>query len=311
MKKIGICEIGVYIPEIRVSNSSKKEKFNIDDIFLEDKIGIKYTSKKSNIEDTSDMCKNAYHDLKNKIKFNKNDIKCIVVVTQNPDNDGIPHVSAILHKTLELNEDCAVFDISLGCSGYVYGLSIIESFMMTNEIYCGLLFTCDPYSKIVNVEDKNTSLLFGDAATVTLINTNPLFISVGYKFNTRGLEYNTLYSKNRELIMDGRAVFNFSATQVPKQIISLLNIFNYNINDIDLFLFHQGSKFIIDTLTKRLGINKAKIPFNIENFGNTVSSSIPILLSENLNNNNNKILLISGFGVGLSWASAIFKRISL
>ena len=308
MKKIGICEIGVYIPEIRISNASKKEQFNIDDIFLEDKIGIKYTSKKSNIEDTSDMCKNAYHDLENKIKFNKNDIKCIVVVTQNPDNDGIPHVSAILHKTLELNEDCAVFDISLGCSGYVYGLSIIESFMMTNEIYCGLLFTCDPYSKIVNVEDKNTSLLFGDAATVTLISTNPLFTTVGFKFNTRGSEYDSLYSKNRELVMDGRAVFNFSATQVPKQIMSLLNFYNYNINDIDLFLFHQGSKFIVDTLTKRLGIHKEKIPFNIENFGNTVSSSIPILLSENLINN--KLLLISGFGVGLSWASAILKKIN-
>ena len=115
-------------------------------------------------------------------------IDCLVVVTQNPDGDGLPHTSAIVHAKLNLKTSCAVFDISLGCSGYVYSLSIIKSFMESNSLKNGLLFTCDPYSKIIDINDKNTSMLFGDAATVTMMNTKPKLLLDKFIFATSGIE---------------------------------------------------------------------------------------------------------------------------
>ena len=109
--------------------------------------------------------------------------------------------------------------------------------------------------------------------------------------------------------MNGRAVFNFSAISVPAQVTKLIETIGYNLDDIDLFIFHQGSKFIVDTLVKRLNLDPNKVPSNLLNLGNTVSSSIPIILEEYINKNNYKKILISGFGVGLSWASSILIRV--
>jgi 3-oxoacyl-[acyl-carrier-protein] synthase-3 len=251
----------------------------------------------------------AFANLQEKSGLDKNQVRCIIVVTQNPDGDGLPHTSAIVHKKLELGPDCAAFDISLGCSGFVYGLSVIESFMAANRMTCGLLFTCDPYSKIINPEDKNTSLLFGDAATVTLVNDKPRLRSIDFAFGTKGSEGEALVSTKGVLSMDGRAVFNFSATEVPVQIRKLLEENALGIEDIDIFLLHQGSKYIIDTIARRLGLGAEKVPSNLKNMGNTVSSSIPMLLNQYLHEGNVRTILLSGFGVGLSWASSLLKRV--
>jgi 3-oxoacyl-[acyl-carrier-protein] synthase-3 len=309
-KMIGIAEIGIYIPETLVSNVEKKSVFEFDDNFLNNKIGIDFTSRKDAADETSDLCVKAFINLCEKTSIDKSDIKCIIVVTQNPDGDGLPHTSAIVHSKLGLSDDCAAFDISLGCSGFVYGLSVIESFMSANHIDAGLLFTCDPYSKIVNQQDKNTSLLFGDAASVTLINKKPRLKSIAFSFGTRGSEGAALFSENRVLTMDGRAVFNFSAVEVPVQVRKILETNGLTLQEIDLFLFHQGSKYIIDTITKRLGISVDKVPTNLKNIGNTVSSSIPLLLNEYLYDEKAKNILLSGFGVGLSWASGLLKRVN-
>lgn len=143
---IGIKEIASYIPAKRNSNYDLKEKFEMDDAFIEDKIGIKSVSVKGDEENTSDLCVKAFQKLKNKITIDNSEIECLFVVTQNPDNN-IPHTSAIVHGKLEMPIECACFDISLGCSGYVYGLSVIKSFMIQNNMKKGLLFTADPYSK--------------------------------------------------------------------------------------------------------------------------------------------------------------------
>jgi 3-oxoacyl-[acyl-carrier-protein] synthase-3 len=306
---LGIAEIGVYLPETMVSNQDKKSLFDIDDAFLNNKIGIENTRRKDDKDETSDLCVKAFLDLQKKSAVDKSQIKCVVVVTQNPDGDGLPHTSSIVHKKLELSDDCAAFDISLGCSGFVYGLSVIESFMAANHIKAGLLFTCDPYSKIVDTKDKNTSLLFGDAAAVTLITDTPRFRSLAFSFGTRGSGGEALFSENRVLTMDGRAVFNFSAVEVPVQIRKILEVNTISLEEIDIFLLHQGSKYIIDTITKRLGIPIDKVPTNLKNIGNTVSSSIPLLLNNYLYNNEIKNVLISGFGVGLSWASGLLQRV--
>lgn len=309
MNTIGITEIGSYVPECFSTYDESLNKFNLANDFLQNKIGTKKVSRKSENQSTSDLCLKAFESLKLKLSFELIKIDCLILVTQNPDLNGIPHTSSIIHKKLGFNEDCAVFDISLGCSGYVYGLSIMQSFMLGNNYSTGLLFTCDPYSKIVDMDDKNTSLLFGDAATVTLFTKDPKFELSDAVFASRGSEGNALNNDSGILEMNGKAVFNFSATEIPRQVKLLLERNRLLPADIDLFIFHQGSKFILDTLQRKLQIDENKMPSNICEQGNTVSSSIPLLLEKFINNNKYKNFLVSGFGVGLSWGSAILYRV--
>lgn len=303
----GIKEIATYLPEKKVSNYEKKEKFDLDDDFIENKIGVKYHCLKEKNEKTSELCLKAYDNLLQKIKIEKESIDCCVVVTQNPDYN-IPHTSAVVHGKLELSNSCACYDISLGCSGYVYGLSNIISFMESNGMKNGLLFTADPYSDIIDKDDKNTDLLFGDGATVTYISDNALYAPLDFSFGTDGTGYKELICEDK-LYMNGRAVFNFAAKTIPMHITSLLSKNNLTDDNIDKYVLHQGSKYIVDTIRKRLKVNSEKVPFDMYEYGNTVSSSIPIILESEIHKNENKNIVISGFGVGLSWGSAIIKKI--
>ncbi len=254
------------------------------------------------------MCCRAYEALTEKSDIAAEEIDCVVVCTQNPDGYGLPHTSAIVHGKLELTEHVASFDISLGCSGYVYALAIVTAFMQANGLKQGLLFTADPYSKIVDPNDKATALLFGDAATVTLLTDTPKLLLEQGLYNTHGQEHDSLQRRKNALYMNGRAIFNFSMTAVPRQIEALLSKSGCQLEDFDLIITHQASKFLLDTLTRRMNVDPDKMPSNLAEIGNTVSSSIPILLEEYVHQSNIQRILISGFGVGLSWASAIITR---
>lgn len=303
---LGISDIGTYICSDKISNFDRKTDFDINDEFIKEKIGFQSLSKSLDDEKTSTMCLKAFEKIKNKIDLTT--IDCLVLISQNPDVK-IPHTSAILHNKLNLSSNCACFDIGLGCSGYVYGLSIILSFMQNNGLRNGLLFTCDPYRKIIDNNDKNTSLLFGDGASVSYISKDYKYKAKSFKFGTNGSKYENIFCKKDTLFMNGRGVFEFSATTIPKHILDFLEEEKISIDNIDRFILHQGSKYIIDTIRQRLKIGKEKIPFKANLYGNTVSSSIPILLENEFQSKecyNN--ILISGFGTGLSWASAILQR---
>jgi 3-oxoacyl-[acyl-carrier-protein] synthase-3 len=223
---------------------------------------------------------------------------------------NIPHTSAIVHGALGLPESCACFDISLGCSGYVYSLSIITAFMQTNGMAKGLLFTADPYSDIIDENDKNTALIFGDGATVSLLQANqPGLVALGYDFGSKGAGYKNLVNDDGKLFMNGRAVFNFTAATVPISIKKLLDKLSMTKEQIETWYLHQGSKYIVDTISTRLGLEKEKVVFDMYEYGNTVSSSIPILLSSDIDKvQKGQKIGISGFGVGLSWATAILEK---
>jgi len=236
-------------------------------------------------------------------------VDCLIVCTQNPDGSGLPHTSAVVHGKLGLPQECACFDIALGCSGYVYGLSIIKAFMRDNGMATGLLFTADPYSKIIDPQDKSTVLLFGDAATASLIEDSPdAWVPGPFRLGTCGKDGGALENRSGTLHMNGRAVFTFSATAVPPQVSALLKDTGLGPADIDLFLFHQGSKFIVDQLAKRLALPAEKVPMNLAGQGNTISSSVPLLLQQHLADAGLHRILLSGFGVGLSWASCLLTR---
>lgn len=304
---LGIKEIASYLPEKRVSNYDKKIKFELDDDFIENKIGVKSHSLKEENEKSSDLCVKAFDNLIKKIDIDIESIDCCIVVTQNPDFN-IPHTSAIVHGKLGLLNKCACFDISLGCSGYVYGLSNILAFMKNNGLKNGLLFTSDPYSDIIDKEDKNTALIFGDGSTVTYISEDAIFVPQDFSFGTNGSSYKELICEDK-LYMNGRAVFNFTATIIPTHIQELLKKNELNDNNIDKYVLHQGSKYIVDTIRKRLKVDESKVPFDMYEYGNTISSSIPIILEKEIRNIKNNIIVVSGFGVGLSWASSILKKI--
>jgi 3-oxoacyl-[acyl-carrier-protein] synthase-3 len=305
---LGIKEIGIYIPEEKESNYDKKERFALDNAFIMNTLGVQSVSLKAASQETSDMCVEAYNNLSLRCGINRELIDCIIVVTQNPDGNGLPHTSAVVHKKLDLDPNCAAFDISLGCSGYVYGLSVISAFMQANNLKNGLLFTADPYSKIIDREDRTTVLLFGDAATCTYITEKPILSPTGYAFGTIGKEMESLICNKGTLKMNGRAVFNFSATEVPSQITKLLSKYNRSIDEIDLFILHQASKFILNTIRTKLQLTENKVPIEFSSYGNTVSSSIPIVLQKYLHDVKIQHFLLSGFGVGLSLASALVER---
>jgi len=305
---LGIIDVAGYFPTKTVENSNYREKFGVDEEFLSKKIGVLKRTVKAVDESVTDMCVSAFVELQNRNNIDVSMIDCCVVVTQNPDYN-IPHTSAIVHDRLGLAEGCACFDISLGCSGYVYALSIVTAFMSANGLKLGLIFTADPYSKIVDEDDKNTALIFGDAASVTLIGEAPKLVPKSFDFGSRGKGYKNLINEEK-LFMNGRAVYTFAATTVPGSVAKALDKASVRKDDIDRWYFHQGSKYIVDTLSARLDIDEEKVVFDMYEYGNTVSSSIPLLLekdlrTEKLSSGNN--LLLSGFGVGLSWASAVYK----
>lgn len=310
---IGISEIGSFVPATRLSNFDRAETFGMDDNFVRNKLGIHNVSRMGADEDTADLCVEAFQSLNTKRPISSGDIDCVIVCTQNPDGHGIPHTSALIHGALDLADSCAAFDIGLGCSGYVYGLGIAKSFMEAQNLKVGLLFTADPYSKILDEKDRTTEMLFGDAATVTLLEPvspeSGTWQPFGFRFSTRGNEGSALTNETGRLKMNGRSVFNFSATVVPDQIRGAMETEGLGIDDIDCFLFHQGSKYIVDTLTRRLDLPPEKVPSNLADQGNTISSSIPLLFENQLHDPSLSLVAMSGFGVGLSWATCFARRL--
>lgn len=304
---LGIQSVASYLPKGRVDNLEQADRFETDREFVEQKIGVATLPRFEDTDSVVSACVAAFDRLCGKANIDKSEIECVVLCTQNPDKGGLPHNSALVHAALELPEECACFDIGLGCSGYVYGLSVIQSFMAANRMKMGLFFTCDPYSRILDDDDKNTCLLFGDAASVTLISETPRYKLATAKFSTKGAGSDALQKTANGLEMNGRAVFNFALQDVPKQIKRTLVSAELTADDIDLFLLHQGSRFMLENTIKRAGIPAEKAPIRLSETGNTVSSSIPLLLEEELDNRPRRILM-SGFGVGLSWATAIYEE---
>jgi 3-oxoacyl-[acyl-carrier-protein] synthase-3 len=308
-KNYGIREIGTYIPEKRLDNTKKQEKFGFKESFLEEKIGVFKTSLKDESEDCSDMCVKAFKDLSKKVVVEKSDIEVMIVVTQNPD-DRMPHAGALVHKKLGMAVSCASFDISLGCSGFIYGLSVITSFMKANNMKKGILFTSDPYSKIIDPDDRNTTLLFGDGATASLIAYDePVIVPGKFSFGTLGEKWEEIRLINDKLFMNGQQVVKFVKRYIPDDIRKNIADNGYDLENIDRFVLHQASKFMVDIVAEDLGVNPSKVPFDIRNYGNTISSSIPLVLEKELHNKENRTILISGFGVGLSYGSCVLKRV--
>ena len=306
---IGIKAIGSYVPTRHIDNIEQGLAFGETEEFIKNKIGATSLPRKEESEQASDLAAQAVCALLKKCpELDKQEIDAIVLVTQNPDGEGLPHTSAILQNKLDLSSKTAAFDVSLGCSGYVYGLFILKGFLEASGLKNGILITADPYSKILAPEDRVTSLLFGDAATATWLGDSPVWSldAVGYGTDGSGADY--LKVNQRRLHMNGRQIFNFAATHVAPHIKRLLEKQKLSPADIDLYVLHQGSSAILDNIAKSFGDLGGRFVKDMTETGNTVSSSIPLLLEKRVFEGNLNRILICGFGVGLSWGTAILSK---
>ncbi|MBF8757339.1 ketoacyl-ACP synthase III [Pseudomonas guariconensis] len=308
---IGIKSIASYVPVEGVDNYAQGAKFGKDQDFIFGKIGSTFLPRKDASQETSDLCVEAAKALfAANPRFDPASIEALIVVTQNGDAEGLPHTAAIVQQKLGLPTHIAAFDISLGCSGYVYGIYALKGFMEAAGLKNGLLITADPYSKIVDPEDRNTTMLFGDAATATWMGEDATWQLGKSLFGSDGAGAEHLRTTDGKFFMNGRQVYNFALVKVPAHLQQLLEASGLQADDIDLYCLHQGSAAIVDAVSQRFNEGKQREKFvkDMAETGNTVSSSIPLLLEKYVLDSHCKRVALSGFGVGLSWGSAILER---
>lgn len=312
--ELGLRHISYHVPENIRGNAELIEKNGFDESFLKDKIGIRERRISSPDEATSDLAVAACEKLFADSGLKPEEVECLIVVTQTPDYT-LPHTAAIVQDRIGVPKSAASFDVSLGCSGYVYGLSVILSFMQMNGMKNGVLVTAEEYSKLMSDDDRATTPLFGDGAAATWISAEPKYKLGQTLFGSDGSGGKELIARgtgtrleDREpLYMNGRAIYNFMMTVVPKNIEACLETNGLTKDDVDCWVFHQASKFMLQSLAKKLAIDTSKMVIEVNDIGNTTSSTIPIALARTMSAGNfeAKNILISGFGVGLSWASSM------
>ncbi|MBN9295281.1 MAG: ketoacyl-ACP synthase III [Flavobacteriia bacterium] len=278
----------------------------------------------------SDLCYEAAERLIKDLNIDKEQIKIVVFVSQSPDY-FLPATAIILQDRLGISKSCMAFDIGLGCSGYVYGLSVISGLLRNIPSGHALLLCGDKSTFSTHPKDKSTRPLFGDAGSATILTKREEASPMHFNLQSDGSgfesiiirgggtrnPYSLFSTEDREiekdiwrnelsLEMDGVEVFNFSLREVKKNIFHLLDSLHVDKEEVDFFVMHQANKFLNETIRKKMGVGIDKVPYSIGRFGNTSSASIPLTLvtelaeklqSEQLN------LLLCGFGVGYSWGS--------
>lgn len=323
----GIRSIATYFPKNRLSNEELIKRFGLSTEFLTEKVGVETRAIADREETTSDMCFAAARLLLDKNPaLDPSAVDLLVVCTQNPDY-RLPHTSALLQDRLNLPNSVAAFDVNLGCSGYIYCLAVCKSLIESLGFENVVLLTADPYSKILDPEDSSSAAVFGDAATATWLsdraeNTIGLFTfdtdgsraadlmikggGVKFPFFGPGKSPSRKGVKDPFLRMNGKRLFRFIKKTVPDDVKKCLEKNGTRIEEIDYFIFHQASKYAIDSLREDLGLEESRVVCDMVHSGNTISSSIPWVLQTVLEQGGSgKKILLSGFGVGLSWGSCL------
>ena len=283
---------------------------------------------------TSDLCYSAAKALLAELNWRTEEIDCLIFVSQTPDYI-LPATSCILQDRLGLSNDCYALDISLGCSGWVYGLSVISSLLSGGTMKKGLLLAGDTTSVTKSPKDKSTYPLFGDAGTATAIEFNSTAETMLFHFGTDGKGHEAIMIpdggfrnffnedslraeeiepgiiRNRlHSILNGPAVFTFGISKAPKSVNAILEHFEINKEDISYYIFHQANLFMNEKIRTKLKIVPEKVLYSLSDYGNTSSASIPLTMVTRLGselNGGSKKYLACAFGVGLSWASVIFE----
>lgn len=283
---------------------------------------------------TADLCVVAAEQLLTELQWNRSEIELLIFVSQSRDY-LVPTTACIVQHRLSLPHSCIAFDIGLGCSGYVYGLSVATQMMQSGSIKRALLMVGDISTLTTSYRDKSTYPLFGDVGTVTALEWNPGAGKMEFNLQTDGAGYKALmiqdggarnrlsrksfdikqYSKGihrsrLHLELDGIEVFNFSLREVVPNINTLLKATGRSLAEVDFLVFHQANRLINETLRKMLRFDKEKVPYSLKDYGNTSGASIPLTMVASIREQliAGKVnLLLSAFGVGLSWGSVLLQ----
>ena len=332
---VKICGVSACVPErvIDNANSPLLAKDELEKYIETTGVRRKHCAVHDGSICSSDLCYEAAEKLMAELRWNKSDIELLVYVSQTQDYK-LPATSCILQNRLKLSTDVMAFDISYGCSGFVYGLSIISNIIFTNKIKKALLLVGNTQSFYASPEDKSMSLLLGDAGTAMALSYEkgyqPMFFSLhsdgsgkdylivpdgGCRnpYNTSSaqmkvFEDNIRRSRLHEK-MDGLEVFAFGLKAAPSAFKELTKQYGISEENVDYLCLHQANKFLCEKIRKKLKFPAEKVPYNIEEFGNTSGATIPLLLVTTLKQQlENKSLNLAGigFGVGLSWGAAYF-----
>ena len=279
----------------------------------------------------SDLCFRAAQQLMADNNIDPDSIDVLLFMSQTPDY-RIPATSCLLQHRLGLSRETMCFDISLGCSGYLFALSAAFAYASMDGVKRVLLLDGETFSKIVNRRDKVDWPLYGDAGTATLVEKGD-YGDATFMLNTDGSGEEVLkihagmrnpvtpescvereredgnIRSDLEVFMDGMDVFNFAISKVPKSIKQLLKETDHSIDDVDHLVFHQANRFMMDFFVKKLKISPERVPYCIHKYGNTSSASVPLTISSELNGrlDGDNLVLMSGFGAGLSWGSALMN----
>ena len=280
---------------------------------------------------SSDLCYKAAEKLIEELGWDKSEIECLIFVSQTTDYI-YPATSCILQDRLNLSTECICFDLSLSCPGWVYGLSAISSIVSAGRIKKALLLVGETVSKTRSPFDR-VNLISGDAGTATALeyaeNVHPLHFdlhtdgsgyksvmipdggfrnpvtgeSLKYEVGDDGIERNRLQTH-----MDGATIFSFAISKAPKSIKNLFEHFELDQQSIDYFVLHQANWMINERIIRKLGLDVLKCPNNMRVFGNTSSTAIPLTIVCQLGHRvQNKKIIATGFGGGLSWGSVYFE----
>lgn len=335
IKNVKVKGISACVPEHRMDNKdlallggvAERQKF-IETTGIE----YRHTVNGRNIT-TSDLAYEAAISLMDGLGWDSSEIDCLIFVSQTPDYI-LPATSCILQQRLGLSMDSFAQDISLGCSGWVYGLSTIAALLSPGSMKKGLLLVGDTTTVTKSARDKSTYPLFGDAGTATAIEFSEGDEGIKFHFGTDGKGAESImipdggfrnfpkpdsfieqevepgiFRNRLQSILNGPAVFTFGITKAPRSVNTLLEHYGIQKDSIDYFIFHQANLIMNEKIRKKLKIEPEKVPYSLRNFGNTSSASIPITLVTELQevlSNSRKKILTCAFGVGLSWSTAVF-----
>jgi len=327
---IGLSAITWKFPEIILTAEAYGRRVGMDEEQILSKTGISKRYFLKNGQCELPLAVEAFLKLQAKTGFSDGDIDLLVYVTQNP-NRTMPHSAAQLLSQLHYRAQPASFDISLGCSAFPYALSLCRGMMETQHWNRAVVITNDPYSRLTTLDQPKTSAIFGDAATATLLERDRGgAIQLG-DFGTDGDAWEFLHIPKRSeqlqashllddapvrhalshsIRMNGTKLTSYFRKKIPESILRCLEMNTISPEAIDLLILHQASKPMLDLLRKQLPFHETtEIPVLLQDGGNTCSSSIPLTLGRIMEERSLKgqKVLITGFGVGLSWGSILLK----
>ncbi len=330
MKYAAIGPIAVHLPERVETNEQLQEQFpnwHMERIFS--KTGIARRHIAADDECASDLGVAAAQKLFKQQDIDPESIDFLLLCTQTPDYP-LPTTACLMQDRLDMRTTSGALDFNLGCSGFVYGLSLADGLIRSGAVRRVLLVTAETYSKYIHPEDRSLRTIFGDGAAATLVDAVDEPSLSAFQFGTDGSGADTLLvtkggarpttcahkPRHRQrwqsdLYMDGPALINFTVEAVPKLVNGVLSQAGLSRQDVDLYIMHQATHKMLMQLQERLDLPEDRLPIVMEHYGNTVSSTIPIVIDElrkdgRLRPQTRSMLI--GFGVGWSWAGCMWTE---